>query len=224
MPETILYIIEILGIIAFSVSGAMVAIDKETDMFGVVFLAVLTSFGGGMTRDVLIGQVPRFFESYEKLAISIASALAVYIIASILKKKYVENEELIVKINNYFDAAGLGVFTVMGAKICIDFGVKSPFAIIVLGMITGIGGGMIRDFSLKEIPFVLRKRIYAVAALIGGTAYYVLYIVVSLPEILSIAIGFALIFAIRILATVFKWNMPKAIIFSEIKDNEGENK
>ncbi len=220
MPDIIMTVIEILGIIAFAVSGAMVAINKETDLFGVLFLAVITSFGGGITRDVLIGSVPRFFESYARLAIAVVAAFIVYLIASILKKKYVENEEIIANINNYFDAVGLGIFTVMGSKICIDAGVTSPIAIISLGMITGIGGGMIRDFSLKEIPFVLRKRIYAVASLIGGTLFYVLYILLDLPELVAIAIGFAVIFAIRILATVFKWNMPKAIIFNEIQDKD----
>ena len=101
MAQLIIEIIEYLGIIAFSVSGAMIAIDKETDLFGVVFLAVITSFGGGITRDLLIGNImPVFFESYVKVGVAVASAIAVYIIASVFKKGYVNNEALISKINN----------------------------------------------------------------------------------------------------------------------------
>lgn len=220
MPQLIIEIIEYLGIIAFSVSGAMIAIDKETDLFGVVFLAIITSFGGGITRDLLIGNImPVFFESYVKVAVAVASAVIVYIVAAVFKKGYVNNEALISKINNYFDAAGLGVFTVAGVKLCLDFGIESPFAAIVMGMITGVGGGMIRDFSLKEIPFVLRKRIYAVASLAGGTLYYLLY-KFGVAEIVALIVGICFIFAIRVLATVFKLNMPKAIIFSELTGDE----
>ena len=212
--------IEIIGVISFAVSGAMVAIDKETDLFGVIFLSIITCFGGGITRDLLIGNVPpMIFNNLYLIAIAIVTSIAVFFIAMIFKRRYVKNEELISRINNYFDALGLGVFAVMGAKTCLDSGENSAFIIIVMGMITCIGGSMIRDFALKEIPFFLRKRIYCIAALLGAAIYYVLYVKLSLNEGIAMAIGALSVFVVRILATVFKLNVPKAIKFSELRED-----
>ena len=218
--DTLFFVIEILGTVAFAAAGAMVAIDKETDLFGVVFLAIITCFGGGITRDLLIGNIlPLAFSSYLLLTVAAVTAIIVYIFAAIFKKKYVENKKLISRINNYFDAAGLGLFAVMGTRICMESGYTHPLVAISMGMITCIFGGMIRDFSLREIPFVLRKRIYAIAAIAGSGVYYVLF-TLGLIEWASILIGAITVFVIRILATVFKWNMPKAIVFSEIEKKD----
>lgn len=227
MSEIILCL-EIIGVISFSISGAMVAIDKESDFFGVIFLAVITTFGGGMIRDVIIGKgLPVFFTSHLLVTVSILTAIAVFIIASIFKKKYVKNEHLIETINNYFDAAGLGVFAISGAKICIDAGYTSAFAVICMGMITSIGGSMIRDFAFNVVPFFLRKRIYVVAAMVGASIYYVLYFHLHVNEGIAMIFGAGMVFIIRILATVFKLSIPKAIDFSKLKEDStsgGEKK
>ena len=222
--EQFLFVMEIIGIVAFSVSGAVTAIDKETDLFGVVFLAIITSFGGGLLRDLIIGVgSPLFFESYLLIIISVVTALAVFVIASVLKQRFVENEELVEKINTYFDAAGLGVFAVTGASVCMDMGIENPVTIISMGMLSCIGGGMIRDFSLREIPFVLRKRVYAFAAILGSTAYWLLR-VLSVNELVAVICGFSITVLIRICATVFKWNFPKAIEFSKLKPSSENDK
>lgn len=220
--EIFFSIIEILGVIAFSVSGAITAIDKETDLFGVVFLSVVTSFGGGILRDVMIGTgIPLIFENYLLIIVCVITSLAVFAMAAIFKQRFIENEELVSNINNYFDAAGLGVFAVSGCKVCMDLGIENPVTIIVMGMITCIGGGMIRDFSLREIPFVLRKRVYAFAALLGSGVYWGLS-VLDVNEIVSMMAGFATVVIIRVCATVFKWNFPKAIEYSKLKEKEAE--
>ena len=208
---------EIIGTVAFAISGAIVAIDKETDLFGVLFLAVITSFGGGIIRDTLIGNTPPlFFTNYIPVISCIVSALAVFIVARLFKRGYIAKEKAVCNINNYFDALGLGVFAVAGTEVCIKAGFTNPFIAITLGMISAVGGGMIRDLILREIPFVLCKRIYAVAALFGASLYYLLDYL-GVPYVICASSGIALVFVVRICATVFKWSLPKAIVFSSLK-------
>ncbi len=209
-------VLETIGVIAFAVSGAIAAIDKEIDLFGVLFLSLVTCFGGGILRDVLIGNTPAFFTDYFHIACSAVTCLAVFLAATVFKQKYVAHETVVDRINNYFDAVGLGIFSVTGARICMEAGYPSAFVAISLGMITGVGGGMIRDLCLREIPFVLKKRIYAVAAALGAGTYYMLVRLSALPESASMLIGIATVFTIRILATTFKLNIPKAIVFKKL--------
>ena len=194
------------------------AIDKENDFFGVVFLAVITSFGGGMLRDIFIGNTPPlFFEMYHLIIVSVLTATAVFVLAAIFKEQYVKNEKIVQTINNYFDAIGLGVFVISGAQICMNFGVTNPFLIIIMGMLSGTGGSMTRDIIMNEIPGLLRRHIYLMAAIAGAGVYYLL-IRFGVAEPLALPIGAILIVLIRILATVFRWNMPKAIDFSKMTD------
>ena len=209
------FILETVGVVAFAIAGSLVAIDKEADVFGVLFLSLTTCFGGGMIRDVLIDRTPSFFTSYFHILCAAVTCLVVFVIAAKFKKQYVEREKLVESINNYFDAVGLGVFAVTGAKICVDSGFDSPLVAITLGMVTSIGGGMIRDLCLRRMPFVLNKRIYAVASLLGGVVYYALLKLTVVPEYMALLSGVAFVVAIRILAIVFKLNMPKAIIFEK---------
>ena len=222
--ETFFFVLEIVGVIAFSVSATVASIDREVDLFGALFLSIVTCFGGGMIRDVIIGDTPRFFTSYFLILCSALTCLSVFIIAAVYKKRYVKNEIIIDTVNNYFDAVGLGIFAVMGAKICILSGHTSALIAISLGMVTGIGGGMIRDLCLGRIPFVLNKRVYAVAAIAGASLYYVLWRFTQLPEYVSLLLGVILVFGIRLAATHFKLNMPKAIIFSRDIEKYEEEK
>ena len=110
---------------------------------------------------------------------------------------------------NVFDAVGLGVFTVSGMNLAItDDGIGNALLIIVLGMATGIGGGMLRDVMIGEIPFVLRKRIYAVASLAGAVVYYLMFMA-KVNNTVGAVTGICVIFTIRMLATAFKWSLPK---------------
>jgi len=221
--QTFFLILETVGVISFAISGAIAAIDKEIDLFGVLLLSLVTSFGGGIMRDVLIGNHPAFFTSYFHIFCGAVTALTVFFTAAVFKNKYVEREKLVDATNNYFDAIGLGIFSVMGARICIASGYDSALIAIFLGMITGVGGGMIRDVCLCEIPFVLKKHVYAVAAIFGASLYYILHSFSSLPEEISMLVGVGTVFLIRILSTAFKLNVPKAIIFEKtISKRESE--
>ncbi len=233
MIDAILLAIEIIGVISFAVAGALVAIEKETDIFGVVFLALTTCFGGGLIRDITIGRHPPAFfrELTYQAAIGTGVALLIFVLARVFKRHYLERTHIILDINNYIDALAIGIFSVSGVQTCLDFfasqGERAGFLLCaVLGMISAVGGGMIRDLILRDIPFILRKRVYALATLIGASLYYLLVAVIfpsnEVMEIVSQIFCISLVVLIRILATKLKWNLPKAIKFSEIEDSEAQ--
>ena len=220
MLTTVLTIIEYIGVVSFAISGALMAIDKEHDFVGVIFLALITTFGGGMIRDIFIGNTPPvFFSLYSLVITCVLTATVVFILAAIFKRQYVRHEEFINAVNNYFDALGLGVFVISGVKLCIDLGMESPCLIIIMGMLSGTGGSMTRDIIVNEVPALLKRRIYLIAALCGATLYYVLY-ALGVSDLIAMPVGIILIVVIRVLATLFKLNFPKAIDFSEISGNK----
>ncbi len=208
--DSAFFILEMIGVAAFAVSGAAAAIDKNTDIFGVIFLGMTTALGGGIFRDIMLGYLPpRMFEDYTYVAAAIISSLLVFIAARIWREGYFGHRDKIDAAVNVFDAIGLGVFTVSGMNLAIAHdGITNPLLVIVLGMATGIGGGMVRDVMIGEIPFVLRKRVYAVASLAGGCVYYLMYLW-RVDSVVSAVTGITVVFSIRMLATVFKWSLPK---------------
>lgn len=209
-------IIESIGVVAFSVSGAMVAIRRKTDLFGVILLAIITTLGGGLTRDVIFSFTPpAFFNSKEYLLLSTIVSIIVFLFARKFSNTYLQNETRIEHINDIFDALGLGIFAVMGVKVAFEQGYEDNALIsITCGAITCICGGMLRDVLTNSTPFVLVKRIYAIAAIAGSSTYYLLYIYTEkngIEDSLAMILGLAVTFILRVLAMAFKWNMPKAI-------------
>lgn len=205
--DEVLFVLELIGAAAFAVSGAMVAIEKRADIFGVLFLAVTTALGGGVIRDVLIGRIPPvMFVSYWYLLISVAAALAVFIDAYLRSEKYKLHLDKLDAVNNIFDAIGLAVFTVSGMNAAMPVS-DNIILVLFVGMCTGVGGGMLRDVMTNTMPKVLRKRVYAVASLLGGGLYYAMY-ALGANQLASIGCGMLLIFALRLFATIYKWNLP----------------
>lgn len=205
--EEVMFVLELIGAAAFAVSGAMVAIEKKADIFGVLFLAVTTALGGGVIRDVLIGRIPPvMFVSYWYLLISIVAALAVFIDAYLRSEKYKLHLDKLDAVNNVFDAIGLAVFTVSGMNAAMPVS-DNVILVLFVGMCTGVGGGMLRDVMTNTMPKVLRKRVYAVASLIGGGLYYVMH-TLGVNQLLSVGCGMLVIFALRLFATIYKWNLP----------------
>ena len=231
--ETVLSILEIIGIISFSAAGAMVAIDKETDIFGVVFLSVITCYGGGLLRDVMVGgsigrERPWLFLGSSTanlyIILTVATAIVVFLIAMLFKRSYVKEEGAVIAINNVLDAIGIGIFAAIGTEACLSLG---TFVAITMGMVTCIGGGLMRDVILRDIPFILRKYIYAVATIIGSALYYVIATSAihddALRKTVATVACTLIIFAIRMVATAFKLNLPKAIKFSEIREEQSDD-
>ena len=225
--ETIVNILVIVGIVSFSASGAMSAIDREMDAFGVLLMAVITCFGGGLIRDVLVGAAigidrPWFFSGDPTanlyIVISAVTAIAVFFVALAFKKLYVKEERLVFAVNNILDAIGIGVFAAMGTEKYVSTG---PFIAITMGMVTCIGGGLIRDVIFSEVPSFLKKHVYALPTIAGSAAYYVVYVYVlpgvEYAKMVATVTCLVIIFVLRVLATYFKWNMPKAIDFHAIR-------
>lgn len=209
------FILEMIGIVAFAIAGAMVAIKKKIDIFGVIVLGCVTALGGGITRDIIIGiHPPKLFSDYRFVLVALITSVIVFILAYFLRDKYLKHETLFDSINNFFDAVGLGVFTVSGANVAINSGfTKNGILVVCLGVLTGVGGGVIRDMMLGQIPFILKKRIYALASIVGGVTFYILFTHGMNTEIATI-ISIVTTFVIRVIATVFKLNLPK-VIFKE---------
>lgn len=205
-----MHYIEFVGIAAFAICGAMAAIDKGADIFGVLFLAVITALGGGVIRDILLGWLPpRMFTSIDYIVVALISALAIFLPAYIKGEVYWRRREKIDQIVNVFDALGLAAFTVSGMDLAIaQRGLDEPFLLVMLGMTTGVGGGMLRDMLISVMPAVLRKRIYAVASVAGGSLYYVL-LRLGMRAGWAAVIAMSLIFGLRILATIYKWTLPR---------------
>lgn len=210
MTHTILFILEIIGTISFTVSGSIIAIRRGLDVFGVCFVGGITAVGGGIMRDLLIGKIPpSFFTSYHNFALTLFTSLAVFVVAYIFRRKFGELSQKTEHINNIFDAMGLAAFSVMGTEVAFvnGFGGNAIFS-VTLGMLTGVGGGIIRDVLTDSTPYVLKKHVYALASILGSLAYYLLRLNlgdVLIPTIVSII----LIFALRMLATRFLWSLPK---------------
>lgn len=207
--KDIFEIMDIVGTVAFAISGSMVAIEKKNDIFGVLLLGLTTAVGGGMLRDVFLGYTPpRIFEAKSTLLLAFLTALVVFLLAYFLREKYRKSALIVDRINNVFDAIGLGIFTVTGMQIAMKSGSMDAVLVIFSGCLTGIGGGLIRDLMVNEIPFVLRKYVYAVASITGGLMYWFL-LKLQVPNTVSMVISILLIFTIRMLATLLKWNLPK---------------
>lgn len=197
--KTLVLILDLVGTFVFALSGALASARHRLDFFGIMVLSFAAGNFGGVTRDLLIGAVP-------PAAISDWRYLVVSILAGFLTFFWPPEIERLRSAMLVFDAAGLALFAVAGTQKALAFGLN-PVMAALLGMLTGIGGGMMRDVLLTEIPAVLRSEIYAVAALAGATVV-VIGQMLLLPSAIMAIIGAVLCFAIRMLAIRRSWNLP----------------
>ncbi|MBO5409580.1 MAG: trimeric intracellular cation channel family protein [Clostridia bacterium] len=205
-----IHIMEIIGTVAFAVSGALVAIGSNLDIFGVVFVSCITAVGGGILRDMLLGVHPPYiFVNYHLCIVAMTVAIVVFIIAYFKRREFRQFRLFIESVNNIFDAFGLAAFTVTGAEVAYTVGYgENAFIVIAIGMITGVGGGIFRDVFINKTPYVLKKHVYAMASVLGGVLFYFCK-KGNLAEGWSIALPVALVVAIRIVATERQWSLPK---------------
>ena len=226
MPNSdwLIVLTDYIALVSTAITGTIVAIDRRLDMIGVWFLALVSSFGGGVLRDVLLGHTPpRFFTHYHWLLLVTAVSMVIFLIARFWRDWWRPSVRAYTdKINNALDAVGLAAFTMSGVQLACAAGHEgNPFLCVFMGTITAIGGGVLRDISVMQTPSVLRKRVYAVASILGGVLHWGL-MHVGLADELSWIISMLLIIAVRICATVFRWNMPSVPIPEEQIEREKE--
>jgi uncharacterized membrane protein YeiH len=205
---TLLLVLNLAGTFVFGLSGGLAGVQARLDAFGVVVLAVTVGLAGGITRDVLIGIPPQTFRDWRYLAVAGGAGLVTFLAAPMLER--LERPVLV------FDAAGLALFCVTGASTALDYRVGAVAA-VVLGAITGIGGGMLRDILLREVPTVLRTGLYAIPALVGAS------IVVVASEsgthnLVVPIVAAAICFVIRLAGLHFDLNVPRAPGHSDARE------
>jgi uncharacterized membrane protein YeiH len=199
--ETLVYFLDLGGTFVFAISGAVAAVNRRLDIFGILVLSFVTGNLGGITRDVLIGAVP-------PAALTDGRYLLVSVLAGLVTFFWYAGVDKLRSPVLLFDAVGLSFFAVAGAQKAIEFGL-SPVMAALLGMLTGIGGGMTRDVLLAEIPQVLRSDLYAVAAL-AGAAIVVGGDMIGLSYGISAMAGGVLCFGLRFMAIRHGWHLPVA--------------
>lgn len=191
--------IDILGTMAFAISGVLVAMNKKMDPFGVFIIAFVTAVGGGTLRDVLIGATPVFWMRDMTFIIVISSAA----LFAVIFRKYLRHLRRSLFL---FDTIGIGLYTVIG----IEKGLAAelhPVICIALGTMSACFGGVIRDILCNEIPVIFRKEIYASACIIGGLTYFLILEFFGAQNYLFVIAGLVVI-AIRIMAVVFNLQLP----------------
>lgn len=209
---TVVFIMELIGTIAFACSGAMVAVKKQLDLLGIIVLGVITAVGGGIIRDLLLGITPPVaFVKPIYLVVALISVTIIFMIVRFgIKTISLLNSQVFESILNLFDAIGLGVFTIVGVNASLaDSPDQGILLHVFLGVLTGVGGGMIRDMMVGEIPFVLKKHIYACASLTGALVYFFLSPFIGQNS--ALVLSTMLVTLIRILARHYQWNLPKAM-------------
>lgn len=194
----IFYLIDITGTLAFALSGALVAMNKKLDLFGVFIIAFVTALGGGTLRDIMIGKTPVGW----MLDLNYVYAIITGFFLSILFREKIDKHQ---KTMFLFDSIGLGVFTLVGIEQGITIGLN-PIICVALGTMTACFGGVIRDILCNEIPAIFQKEIYATVCILGGTLFFILkelnindnplYLITSLSIIIT-----------RFMAVKFKWSL-----------------
>ena len=198
----LLEILDLIGTFVFAVTGGLKAVKYELDFLGILVLSVITGLGGGIIRDIMLGQHPPIALQNDKyLLVTIVAGILVFFIA-----RYFEKVLPLVRV---LDALGLGVFTALGATTAINFGL-SPIGVLIIAMLTATGGGVLRDLLVKEIPSVIRVDFYATASIVGastrflvdwlgGDIHYQVWVMIITTT------------AIRLLALYFNIKLPKAL-------------
>jgi len=200
--DTLLLAVDFAGTFLFAVEGGMAAASAHLDLLGAIVLAFVTAVGGGIIRDLLIGAIPpNSIRDWRYGAIAFAGAATAFFFHSFVQE--VPGSVLVL-----LDAAGLSLFAVAGAEKALDFEIH-PFIAILMGGITGVGGGTVRDLLLAQVPTVLRADVYATAAL-AGAAVVVVGLRLKLPRVPVAVAGAVVCFLLRMVSVWLHWNLPTA--------------
>lgn len=199
-----LLVLDLIGTFVFALSGAVVGVKRRLDIFGVLVISFAAASAGGITRDLLIGSVPpAAIADWRYMAASVLGGLLIFV--------WFPRSQRTARVRNFvllFDAGGLALFAVTGTQKALGFGLH-PLMAPVLGMLTGIGGGMLRDVLVAEIPQVLRSDLYAVAALAGAVAVVIGH-QLGVAPVMAAVLGAAICFGLRLIAIRRRWQLPVA--------------
>lgn len=212
--ELFLEITNYIGTIAFAASGALKGMKYKLDIFGITLLAIITACGGGIIRDMILTEIPSALLNPESLYISIATSIFIYFSTlkvrktqrlSIRKKRKIQ--KIFIVSNLIFDSIGLSIFALIGANKGINLELNM-ITVGILAALTGVGGGIIRDLLVREIPNVLKEDIYAVLAFVIGICYYILVIKFEYHKIPIAIILFTICLMTRLIVIRYKVNLP----------------
>lgn len=208
MIETLAFVFELFGTVAFAISGAITGLKKKMDIFGVVILAVVTAVGGGAIRDIVLGNTPPMtFRNPVYALVAVATGILTFIPA--VRRLAGKNPKVFDIFLLVTDSVGLGIFTVMGIRTAINLNHgENMFLLVFVGVVTGVGGGLLRDVMAGNTPYIFVKHIYASASLAGAVLCVLLW--KPLGATAAMSISAAVIIVIRFLAARFKWSLPKA--------------
>lgn len=199
--DVFIYILDLFGTMAFAVTGAFKAIEHKSDIVGIIILATITGVAGGTIRDIVLGEFPtNSISDPAYVIITIATGVVIFFLYSHLKKHW----NVFLK----FDAIGLGVFTIIGATFAFNIFGLNYLAMVLAGVLTAIGGGILRDVFVNEVPIVFIKELYASASFVGVTIFYLL-LFAGIELYAATIAGIIIITGLRLVAMKYNWNLPK---------------
>ena len=208
MSTDILTILDFIGVISFTISGSLVAARKDMDYLGVCILGIVTAVGGGATRDVIIGSVPPLMfrnPTYVTLAFIVSNIVFFFLYFHLSGKSKPKMNHIFGKTLFWFDTIGLASFTVNGVIVGQTMTDGGLFLCTFLGVITGVGGGVLRDLLANEVPAIFVRHIYAVASIAGALITCLLW---DTNQYAAMAAGLVSVILIRFLAKKYEWNLP----------------
>ena len=199
--QTIVLILDLFGTMAFAVTGAFKAIEHKSDIVGIIILATITGVAGGTIRDVVLGHFPpHSISDPNYVIITTVTGVVIFFLFPKMQKHW----NLFLK----FDALGLGVFTAIGATFAYELFGMNFLAMVMAGMVTAVGGGILRDMFVNEIPLVFVKELYASASFLGVVVFYVILILKFQIEVATI-VSIIVVTVLRLVAMKYNWNLPK---------------
>lgn len=200
------FFLEVIGTIAFAFAGALVAIDNDLDLFGIECMAVMTACGGGMTRDIILGNTPPMMF---RNPVYVTMAVVTGFLTVIIYNKFIQSrhKDRILDMISILDALGLAIFTIVGMDLAMQLGFEGAFLICAMGVLTAVGGGLLRDVMVNVKPVILTKEVYATSSMIGSVFYYYA-LQTSLSPLITTIIALAIIFGLRMWTIIKHINLP----------------
>lgn len=206
--DTLIFILELTGMPAFAISGAALGMRKGMDAFGVVMLGLITSVGGGVMRDVVLGITPpRTFSNPVYAIIAIVVSIITFIVGRRHRLDLARHKGWAMSML-VTDSLGLGAFTVAGMTLALEVGQEGAFLLVFVGVVTGVGGGVLRDVLAGERPYIFIKHVYATASLLGALVFLALYRAAGVAWASIAAIAATVL--LRSLSAHYRWNFPHA--------------